>query len=178
MLNPAASSRLRVNARRNVIDTAHALVTISQLGVGSNLMTLEEVRSIPLISLLLYGGQKNSYDARWPVAYMNPREDPVSLTQLAPFSHQEWLDYWRGKDKGARLSRFNPAVGFGGYHPDLLLISGAKELQPHLDGNLPPQHIGYSIDLVGPGEGYLGVLNQTRDESSATGETQPSDESD
>ena len=130
MLNPGTSSRLKVSARRNVIDTSHTLVTISQLGVGPNLMTLDEVRSIPLLSLLLYGGHANRYDIRWPVVYLNPREDPVSLTQLVPFSLQEWSEYGPGKDRQSRTVQFNPAVGFDGYHPDLLRISGAKELRP------------------------------------------------
>lgn len=168
--NAAATSRLKVSARRNVIDTSHALVTISQLGTGPNLLTLDEIKALPLLSLLMYSGQSNRYDVRWPVAYQKSRDEPASLIQLAPFRTADWLDYWRGKDKGSRSSHFNPADGFEEFHPDLLKISGAKELQPRLDGNLPPPHISYRIEQLGPGEGYEEQLNALRKQGSTSGE--------
>jgi len=176
--NAPVTSRIKVTARRNIIDTTRALVTISQLGTGPNLLTLEEIKEFPLLALMVYNGKLNRYDTRRLAAFQDRISDPENLIQIAPLTINDWLKKWRGWDEDSRQARFNPAVGFDGYHPDLLRISGAKELQPHLDGNLPPQHIGYSIDQVGPGEGYLGVLNQTRGEGSATGETQPFDESD
>lgn len=176
--NAPATSRIKVNAGRNVIDTTRALVTISQLGTGPNLLTLEQIKEFKLASLLVYGGKFNRYDTPRLVAFQDRISDPENLTQIAPLTVNDWLEHWRSRDDGSRRARFNPAVGFDGYHPDLLRISGAKELQPRLDGNLPPPHISYAIDQIGPGEGYLGFLNQTRGERSTTGETPSSRESD
>ena len=65
MLNPGASSRLKVSARHNVIDTSHALVTISQLGVGPNLMRSDLFRCFPCCCMATRRTDMTSY-GQWP----------------------------------------------------------------------------------------------------------------
>lgn len=155
--------RVRVDAQHNIVDASRSLVTISELGSPPGALTLEEVSDFPLASLLVFGGQSNRYDASRIVTFQNTMAKPDSLAEIPPRTMEDWLTHWRGRDSGSRQADFSPVAGFSGFHPDLLRISGAKELQPRLDGTLPPPDTGWRIERLGPGEGYQNALNRQRD---------------
>jgi hypothetical protein len=98
------------------------------------------------------------------VTFINVAENPPGNYELDPHGIVEWQKKWRGWDDGSRGATFRPSPGFEGFDTDLLDpllgIKHSKQLQPELDGALPPVGIGALLETLGPGEGYESYLRQ------------------